>query len=231
MQKLSLREQQHRLREDVILQAVNRLLARKGYDLMTVDEVAAEVGIAKPSLYKHFDSKETLAAAAMARLLERTLEVIRAQPAAQPPVESLRAVLKWALEQHLVGAMPLLPSTRSTLREALLRHKPYVNRLVEVSEALGAWIESAQKRGELARELPAEVILYTLFARTCDPVLEYLQLTGSYDDAQIVQLMLATAFDGLVPRAKAATAHARVGAARTSRAGAPARASTARSLR
>ncbi|MBC7610530.1 MAG: TetR family transcriptional regulator, partial [Polaromonas sp.] len=37
-------------REDAIVQAVNRLLAEKGFDLMTVDQVAAEVGIAKASL-------------------------------------------------------------------------------------------------------------------------------------------------------------------------------------
>ena len=37
MQRLNLKEQQQRLREDVILQAVNTLLAEKGYDLMTVD--------------------------------------------------------------------------------------------------------------------------------------------------------------------------------------------------
>ncbi|MCX7243054.1 MAG: helix-turn-helix domain containing protein, partial [Polaromonas sp.] len=56
-------------REDAIVEAVNSLLAEKGFDLMTVDEVAAKVGIAKASLYKHFPSKEDLAAAAMVRLL------------------------------------------------------------------------------------------------------------------------------------------------------------------
>ena len=52
------------LGEDAIVTSVNRLLAEKGFDLMTVDEVAADVGIAKASLYKHFASKEALAAAA-----------------------------------------------------------------------------------------------------------------------------------------------------------------------
>ena len=51
------------MREDAIIASVNRLLAEKGFDLMTVDEVAADVGIAKASLYKHFASKEALAAA------------------------------------------------------------------------------------------------------------------------------------------------------------------------
>jgi TetR/AcrR family transcriptional regulator of autoinduction and epiphytic fitness len=50
------REQMLRVREDAIVAAVNRLLATKGYDLMTVDEVAAEAGMAKASVYKHFPS-------------------------------------------------------------------------------------------------------------------------------------------------------------------------------
>ena len=58
--KLSLKEQQLKLREEAILEAVNALLAEKGYDAMTVDEVAAYIGIAKTSLYKHFESKEAI---------------------------------------------------------------------------------------------------------------------------------------------------------------------------
>ena len=69
--KRSFRQQMHLAREDAIVSAVNRLLAEKGFDAMTVDEVAAEVGIAKASLYKHFPSKEDLAAAAMVRVMQR----------------------------------------------------------------------------------------------------------------------------------------------------------------
>ena len=45
------------LREQAIIDAVNRLLADKGFDAMTVDEVAGAVGIAKASLYANFPSK------------------------------------------------------------------------------------------------------------------------------------------------------------------------------
>ena len=59
---------------------------------MTVDEVAADVGIAKASLYKHFPSKEALAAAAMVRLLQRTLAVVEQQAARAEatPLQRLR---------------------------------------------------------------------------------------------------------------------------------------------
>jgi AcrR family transcriptional regulator len=196
----TLKEQQQRLREDVILQAVNGLLAEKGYDLMTVDEVAAVVGIAKASLYKHFESKEALAAAAMVRLLDRTLAVIREQPAHVAPLDGLKAVVRWAVGEHLRGQMPSLPSTRSALRDALMRNKAYIERLIEVSERLGQWIERAQASGALSATLPPEVVLYTLYARACDPVADYLKIAGTYDDARIVELMTTTCFDGLVAR-------------------------------
>ena len=198
----TLKEQQQRLRDDVILAAVNELLARKGYDAMTVDEVAAQVGLTKPSLYKHYGSKEALAAAALIRLLDQTLATIAAQSAAQPPMERLRAVLRWALEQHLRSAMPLLPATRSTLRESLLINSEYLERLQAVSGALSNWIAEAQADGSLSTALPSEVILYTLYARTCDPVLEFLQAGGNFSDAEVVDLVLITCFDGLRPRPK-----------------------------
>jgi len=62
--RLSFKEQMLAAREEAIIQSVNRLLAEKGFEAMTVDEVASAVGIAKASLYKHFPSKEDLAAAA-----------------------------------------------------------------------------------------------------------------------------------------------------------------------
>lgn len=196
----TLKEQQAKLKEDAILQAVNTLLAERGYDLMTVDAVAAFVGIAKASLYKMFESKEALAAAALTRLLERTLEVMALQPASARALDKLRAVVRWALVQHLKGQMPLLPSTRSTLREALVKHRPYVERLMEVSDRLGAWIEAAQADGSIDPELPPEAVLYTLYARACDPVVDYLRLSGNYTDEQIVEIMLAICFGGLQAR-------------------------------
>ncbi len=200
MSAVPLKDQIHKLREDAILQAVNELLARKGYDAMTVDDIAAAVGLTKPSLYKHFPSKEALAAAALVRLLDQTLAATAAQPAERPPVQRLRELLRWALAQHLRGTMPLLPSTRSGLRDALLKNGAYMDRLQAVSATLMDWIEAAQANGSLSDTLPAEVILYTLYARTCDPVLEFLQASGQYSDTQVIELVLATCFDGLRPR-------------------------------
>jgi AcrR family transcriptional regulator len=198
--KISFKQQMLAAREEAIVQTVNRLLAEKGFEAMTVDEVAAQVGIAKASLYKHFASKEALAAAAMVRVMRRALDFISALPAQGMPLEKLRTVLQWALELKLAGEMPSLPCQNSSLRAALIANQDCMDGLMAVSERLGAWIEAAQASGELNLALPAKAILYTFFARACDPALEFLKMGGLYRDEQIVALVLTICFDGLRAR-------------------------------
>jgi len=201
--RLSFREKVLRAREDAIVDSVNRLLATKGFDLMTVDEVAADVGIAKASLYKHFASKEALAAAAMVRVLNIALQraaELQAD-ASLDAFDKLKAITRWALQTQLAGEMPSLPAQNSTLRNALMADRGYVDRLIEFSDRLGEWISAAQAGGRLSRALPPEVVLYTLFARACDPVPGVLRSGGSYDDDQLIEWVLATCFDGLAARA------------------------------
>ncbi len=198
--KPSFKEQMLAAREEAIIQTVNRLLAEKGFDAMTVDEVAADVGIAKASLYKHFPSKEDLAAAAMARAMERACEFVAALPEADAPRDKLKAVVRWTLEMQLAGQMPSLPSQNSSLRAALMGNRSYMDGLMRVSDLLGAWIEAGQAAGTINPSLPAVAVLYTLFARACDPVVEFLKAGGQHSDEDIISLVLSTCFDGLNSR-------------------------------
>ena len=195
----------HLAREDAIVSTALRLLAEKGYEQMTVDEVAADVGIAKASLYKHFASKEALAAAAMEQALDLALQQVQEieQNAAHggQAIERLRALTRWTLETQLAGKMPTLPAENSALRNALINHRGYMDRLMALSDQLGAWIVQAQADGAINRQLPPEAVLYTVYARACDPVLGFLKAGGSYTDEQIVGMVMLTCFDGLASRA------------------------------
>jgi TetR/AcrR family transcriptional regulator, regulator of autoinduction and epiphytic fitness len=198
--KISFKAQMLVAREDAIVQAVNRLLAEKGFDAMTVDEVAANVGIAKASLYKHFSSKEELAAAAMVHVMQRAQTFLNSLPTKNAPIDNLRAGARWMMELKLAGEMPSLPSQNSSLRATLLSNKAYMDGLMDASDRLGGWIEAAQKNGSLNTTLPPIAVLYTLYARACDPVLEFLKLNDQMTDSQIIDLVLKTCFEGLNAR-------------------------------
>jgi TetR/AcrR family transcriptional regulator, regulator of autoinduction and epiphytic fitness len=198
--KMSFKAQMLEVREDAIVLAASRLLAEKGFDLMTVDQVAADVGIAKASLYKHFSSKEALAAAAMVRVLGVALKYLASMPEGPSPLEQLKTVVRWMLQSQLAGEMPSLPSQNSSLRAALLGNKAYLDGLMQVSDTIGNWIEQAQKDGSISAVLPPELVLYTLYARACDPVPEFLKASDKYSREQIIEWVVTTCFDGLNAR-------------------------------
>ena len=198
MARISYKEQALKLRENAILDVVNRFLGERGYDAMTVDAIAAEVGVAKASLYKHFDSKESLAAAAMIRLLDRALVAVAALPATMPADEQLRATLRWALTIRLEGGLPLLPSVSPMLRASLLANADYLGPLLALNERLMALVERARADGTIDDGLPSDVSLFTIYASTCNPSVDYLRMTGNYTDSEIIEFTIATCFGGLV---------------------------------
>ena len=198
--KVSFKEQMHQAREEAILLATCRLLGEKAFDAMTMDDVANAVGIAKASLYKHFSSKEELCSAAMVQILGRVQAYLAGLSAELPPLEKLRALVRWSLERLLAQEMPLLPSRNSTLRAVLMANKDYLNGLVSVSDQIGEWITEAQAQGVINPGLPPLVVLYTLYARACDPVVSFLKDGGQHSDEEIVELVVRTCFDGLSAR-------------------------------
>jgi AcrR family transcriptional regulator len=62
---------------DAILDATDRLLARFGYRKMTVEDIAAEAGIGKGSVYLHFSSKEEVVLSHIDRIVDRLRERLK----------------------------------------------------------------------------------------------------------------------------------------------------------
>jgi AcrR family transcriptional regulator len=205
--KKSFKAQMLEAREQAITASVNRLLSEKGFDAMTVDEVAAEVGIAKASLYKHFSSKEELACAAMVQAMKKAEDFLddlsQSQDSEETPcvaLNRLMATTRWILQLKLAGEMPTLPSQNSTLRATLMASRPYMDGLMKVSDVLGGWIVKAQQDGFINASLPPLAVLYTLYARACDPVVEFLKMSELHTDEQIIEIIMTTCFAGLNAR-------------------------------
>lgn len=98
-------------RREELLAAAVRLFDERGFDNVSTDRLGAAVGIAGPSLYKHFPAKADLLAAALVRCRERLgHEVVAVLLAAGEPAqrlaEGLRAYTAFARRhRHYLGAM------------------------------------------------------------------------------------------------------------------------------
>src|SRR5919199_873681 len=77
-------------REQQMLEAADRVFARRGYAAASMDEIAAEVGVTKPMLYAYFGSKEGLYLASVQRAGEMLAERLR-DSAEGGPAERLQA--------------------------------------------------------------------------------------------------------------------------------------------
>jgi AcrR family transcriptional regulator len=197
---LSFRDRQFMAREEAILDAANQLLAQRGFELMSMDDLAATVGIAKGSLYKHFESKEQLAAASMTRLLRRIEAQLGQQDRKQSARKRLESLLRWTLQERAAGRMPLLPSTDQSVQQALMSNTSYTAALADVGNALAELVDDGMRAGELRGDLPVPVLLFTIYARSCDPSFDFLRASGEWSDEQVIEFMLATCFDGLAQK-------------------------------
>jgi len=197
LKRISFKDQAFQQREGAILDAATRILTRRGFALMTMDDVATEVGVSKPSLYKHFKSKEELAGECMIRLLDAASEHLSSLPDTMPAIDRMRSLLAWALHLRLQGGLPFLPATSPHVRDMLVKNLGYTMRALKLNSALSKILSEAQKAGQIRKDLPDAVILFSFYSRTCDPAVEFLRLYSKLSNAEIVENMLAAYFSGL----------------------------------
>ena len=199
--KIPFKKQQFVAREEAILDAVNQLLSEKGFDLMTMDDVAEAVGVAKGSLYKHFSSKEKLAGAVMCRLLSQTLDSLEGMPHEWSAARKLEEVLRWSLQLRLRDGVPHLPSTRGPLQRALLMNFEYLALALRVNKRFYALVSEAKASGDINTAMPDDVIVYSLYSRACDPTVDFLRRDGKLKDEEIVESMVSATFAGFIAHA------------------------------
>lgn len=98
-------------RREALLAAAVRLFHEHGFDNVSIDRLGAAVGIAGPSVYRHFPTKAELLAAALVRCRERLWhEVQAALQSAADPAEALARGLDAYVDfarrhHHYLGAM------------------------------------------------------------------------------------------------------------------------------
>ncbi|MFJ5172851.1 TetR/AcrR family transcriptional regulator [Streptomyces griseoviridis] len=86
------------VRERAILDTCEELLAHKGYDAMTVGDVAQGAGITRGALYFYFGSKQEVVTALVARTVEQLWERSRVTAETDEPRQAISAALRRTVE-------------------------------------------------------------------------------------------------------------------------------------
>jgi AcrR family transcriptional regulator len=119
---------------DAILDCAEQLFAQRGFGGIGLAEVAERAGLAKSSLFHHFETKTQLYAAVMARLLVRIEgELTAALAAGGPPRERLE---RWL--ETLVDVLAAHPNYARLLLRTLFEDEELGGDLPEAKEANGA---------------------------------------------------------------------------------------------
>jgi AcrR family transcriptional regulator len=133
-----------------ILDAAEALFAKRGYAGTTLRDVATEVGLRTPSLYNHFESKESLYAAVLERgirpVFEVLSEVVEARQEANREAEQLVERVMALVAQHpnvprliqhetLAGGRRLTPMLQAWIQPVFER----AQEMVETSSGATRW--------------------------------------------------------------------------------------------
>jgi AcrR family transcriptional regulator len=141
-------------RRQLILEAMVRVVGRKGYKATSVADVIAEANVSRTTFYKHFEDKHECFLAAYDLVVERVLgEVIAHCDAEQPWLERVRAGLATIVEMFALDpelARTAIVEVAAAGADARQRHW---NAIVRFTEFLDAGEELTEGR-ELPENIP-----------------------------------------------------------------------------
>jgi AcrR family transcriptional regulator len=138
---------------DRVKAAALELFATRGVDRVTMDEVAAQAGVSKVTIYKHFHSKDALKQAAIDLYVDQVLAASAALLSSDLDfLEKLRRVLVAQIEK------PALVSN-NTLFELLEKDQRAEGRLdAQLKRLIYAFFEEGKRAGYVDESLPFEVL-------------------------------------------------------------------------
>jgi AcrR family transcriptional regulator len=194
----SLRERRKALLRDEILEATHQLMIERGYAALSMDDLAARVGVSKPTLYNQFPTKEDLVAAMVTQLIERVFAQLEAVSEAAP-LERLLGFLHTTVRlqvEHRTSAMQLwLPEILD-----ILERQPQSRALLQrVDALLVTTIHEAQAAGEIDPALDVASVLRIFNALTLTPNIGRLSISGEPDPQRLADNVVAVFRHGVTP--------------------------------
>jgi len=159
----SLKERQRQEREELILQATQELLLERGYYETSMGEIAQRVGVAKGTLYQHFESKEALMIALFKREFHDLHIAIERISGMQAGAQEKMSLTIDTLCYHLAEKYPLFFIIRNATDLDAEIHQEVKEYFNAMRVQIGLMLEEGKAEGIFNATLPTEVMAETLF--------------------------------------------------------------------
>jgi AcrR family transcriptional regulator len=182
-----------------ILDEAEQLFRRRGYNTVTMKDIANAVGIRQASLYYHFPSKEQLFVAVSERMFERhRLGLQEAIDGNEDDLRSqLHAIGAWFISQPPIHFLSMVHTDMPLLNEENTARLSACSTQC-IFEPICQMFAQAQQRGEIRDVRPQLLAGFFL------SVIESLAIATSLPDAAseevIVNEMISVLLDGLQPQ-------------------------------
>ncbi len=187
--KPSLKERQWKLREDAILDAVVELLAVKGYNAMTMDDIANLVGISKATLYLHFSSKHDLVVSVACRTIDRSYEQLASIDPTLPASKRLEQMIDRAVEIRFGSGHISFNDGVGEIVEILSQDHPFREKEARNMQFILGVVGAAQKDGATAPGVSPIVVVHMVLGALRGADIERSVEKGETNPAEIAESM------------------------------------------
>jgi AcrR family transcriptional regulator len=171
MQKsMSIRERQRTARRESILEAARQILMEAGFEAMTMDAVAEQAMVTKPTLYAYFPNKLELAVTSYSEMIRRTHELRLREEANLETMDRIQLRVRRGIEtkilsDRLVYAFP---------GEPIRSHPEFLKAIDMTTDYLAELFERASAEGKIDQSIHPKLIAQSFVALLGNPTFERL---------------------------------------------------------
>lgn len=181
---------------DAVLRCAINLFNQQGYDATSIDGLAKDLGITKSGIYHHFDSKESILAAALDEALDELSNVV--EGAETNESESAYDLLVVTIKASVGILVEHLPAVTLLLRvrgNSELEQRA-IERRRHIDEQLARLVHNAAAEGSLRADIDPDLISRLIFGMV-NSLVEWFDPKGPISSADIAVVVTAVVFEGL----------------------------------
>ncbi|MBX0328216.1 TetR/AcrR family transcriptional regulator [Oscillochloris sp. ZM17-4] len=196
----SLRERRRQMLRDEILEAAQSLIAERGYAAMSMDELAARVGVSKPTLYSQFSTKEALVAAMAIQVMERLFSVVDDDGATErSPMDRLIDLLRTGVQVQLDERVMAMQLWMPDIVHMLKGHQEHMNQICKIDAVVVDLVSQAISGGEIDPRFDQASIVRVFYALFMSPHIGYLSAIDAPSREHMPDTVIEIFRRGLAP--------------------------------